>query len=185
MKSTPFLHSALWIGPLLVFLIVQPATGACESPEAIFRWVIQELKIEQPFEMPAVRFVERKALAGILVQSNINAYRLWLSKDEPTQAEHMRKHYLDTIVGVFDPKTKIVYIGDFLPDCRRQAVMAHEFVHYFQHMTNGFNANKIYDQSALRSVMEFQAYRIENRFTKQFCESRDLPVNKPQMIVSN
>ncbi len=106
---------------------------------------------------------------------NQNAYRLWKARYGAAQAKKILREYLNEVIGIFDPKTHIVYIGNFLPDCRGQAVLAHEFVHFFQYITHQFGNEDQYDQEILHLFRELQAHSLEDRFMELFCETGDHP----------
>ncbi len=162
-----------WV--LLVFpvLLCWYDQGYCLTPEEIFLWVAQEMAIEDAYAMPPIRFVDKEKLCAAFKNGNRKAYLRWESEYGELQAEKIMKVYLKGVVGMFKPQTETVYVGSFLAPCRQQAILAHELTHYFQHLSKGSVNPDGYEADTRHLIREMEAYKIEKRFTKLFCETRE------------
>lgn len=175
MKPLSITHSCKNLSLAILILFFWHDPGYSMTPEEIFNWVADELEIQNAYDMPVVCLVDKEKLAEVFKLGNQNAFRLWKARYGSAQAEKILQNYIDEVIGIFDPKTHIVYIGNFLSDCRAQAVLAHEFVHYFQYVTHKFGNENQYDQEVLHLFRELQAHSLEYRFTEFFCETGDYP----------
>jgi hypothetical protein len=101
------------------------------SPEEIFEWVAAELQIENNYEMPVVLFVDTETLAEKFIANDQETIRSWKARYGSAAAEEIIQCYCSGILGIFDCRTQTVFIGNFIEECRAQAVLAHELIHYF------------------------------------------------------
>ena len=159
---------------VLLILLLCHSTGHSMTPEEIFEWVASELQIEIDYEMPVVIFIDKETLADKFIQNNQKTIRVWINRYGQAQAEKILQTYCNDIRGIFDQRSQSVYIGNFLKGCRAQAVLAHEFVHYFQNITHEFENEAQSMQEIMYLFRELQACSIEDRFVELFCEIGNL-----------
>jgi hypothetical protein len=175
MKPLNITRSRIKLFTVILIVFFGYEQGYCLTSEEIFNWVAHELSIQNTYEMPVVLFVDKETLADAFRQGNKKAYRLWQAKYGSAQAEQIMLQYLNDVIGLFEPKSQTIFIGDFLSDCRAQAVTAHEFVHFFQNITHPFGDEKQYAEESMHLFRELQAHSIEYRFMELFCETGDIP----------
>lgn len=143
--------------------------GYCETNEEIYAWTVQQSKVTGTYEMPDIRFVDKEELKAAFKKGSENSYLRWEDEYGTDEAKKIMKEYLEGIVGLFDEKTRIIYVGNFMNQCRQQAVLAHELTHYLQNVTQGRIDPDSYGADNLYMMREWQAYTIEDRFTAAFC----------------
>jgi Zn-dependent peptidase ImmA (M78 family) len=88
-------------------------------------------------------------------------------------ASEIMDTYLKEVIGLFNPKAKVIYVGSFMEPCRQESIIAHELTHYFQVMENGTPSIGSYQGDTLRYSQEMKAGKIENQFRETFCTSPD------------
>ena len=147
------------------------------TPQQIYVWVARHMNIEHVSGMPEVTFVGKEKLQQMFRDFNYKSYAQLETDHGKAYAQEMLSTYLDNVVGLFHPETRAIFVGDFLEPCRRQAVLAHEFVHYFQDVKHGRIRMDDYRADDKRTLREMQAYDIESKFVKLFCDADNPPNN--------
>lgn len=114
-------------------LISSPKASASEKyyPE-IFNWVKKEMKITENYSPPLINMVSQKELQEIFRENNQELFQSWKEEYGPIEAKKIIDNYLNEILGLFDPKTGNIYVGEFIDKCQRNAVTAHEIAHDLQ-----------------------------------------------------
>ena len=172
---TPYKRFLICI-PLLagVVILLGAGQGLCQTAEEIFRWTARQMKIEQQLEMPSIRYADIDELKQVFIENNQNAYLSWESEYGKEGARKILKLYLDEIIGLYDVDSGVIYVGSFLSPCRRKAILAHEMTHYFQNKVRGTQPTGWEDALTMHFVREMEAYKIEKRFTEDFCSDTGL-----------
>lgn len=160
---------------LALFILAGPATGYCLSNEDIFAWVAYQMKIQEAYTMPAVSLVDKAGIQKVFIEGNRNGYLRWEKQYGKSKADEILKGYLEEIVGLFNDKTQIIYVGSFMSECRQRAVLAHEFVHYFQFVVHGPIPQGAFEEDMRRLAREMEAYKIEKEFEEAFCPQDKIP----------
>jgi Zn-dependent peptidase ImmA (M78 family) len=163
--------------PLLVLIILPASNGLGDglNTEAVFAWTIRQMRIVDHYELqlPAIRVVSKATLRKTFVASSHKSFQRWQAMYGMDRAQQILEKYLHDIVGMFDPQTRVIYVGRFLSPCRQQAVLAHELVHFFQHQTILAAAIEAYDPDTVNMIREMEAYQIQHRFMEQNCGGPD------------
>jgi hypothetical protein len=145
-------------------------SGQSMEPSKIFAWVARQMNIAGAGALPAVYYVDKAKLQAVFFRANRRSYRRWKARFGTRKAKEFLNTYLEALVGVFDPDTKSIYIGRFLPKCRQQAVLAHEITHYFQVRTGGRVDPEADGADNMKLWQEMQADAIEQRYVEHFCK---------------
>lgn len=141
------------------------------NTDAVFSWTARQMNIVDHYELrpPAVRAVSKETLRKRFIAGSADSLKRWQSIYGKERAHQIMEKYLVDIVGMFDPKAQVIYVGQFLSPCRQQAVLAHELVHFFQHLNILAAAIEAYDPDAVKMIREMEAYQIQRRFMSQNC----------------
>ena len=145
------------------------------SPEQIYIWVARQMNIEYVSTMPGVNYVGKERLQQVFQQFSHKSYAQMENSHGKAYADEIMGMYLDKVVGLFHPETKAIFVGEFLDPCRRLAVLAHEFTHYFQDRRDGRIPSDDYRASDRRVFREMEAYHIERKFEEIFCSQHAQP----------
>jgi hypothetical protein len=164
----------LWL--TLIFILpfvlhIDPALSI--SDEEIFLWVSKELKVEKDYPMPKIQFVPKETLQQMYRKHNKKAYKQWSGQYGAAKADELMALYLNELIGLCIPKTCEIFVASFLKPCKRQAITAHELVHYIQVMKEGAIDPKAIGAADKYLYNEMQASMIERAFMKVFCGSSD------------
>lgn len=157
---------------VMAILLAGAGQAHCESEDSITRWVATRMIITKKYSMPVVRFVEKEELNRIFTAGSKHYMARWTADHGSSTAENLMGVYLDKAVGLFDPKSRVIYVGSFLPDCQREAVLAHEIAHYFQYIFGGPVVGEGFAAEALLMEREIEASTIERQYEKQFCDGQ-------------
>ena len=160
---------------LMASAILTPGIGYCLSDEEIFAWVANQLDINETYSMPTVNLVDKQGIQKAFVEGNRNGYMRWENQYGKDKADEILKVYLDEIVGLFNEKSRSIFVATFMSPCRQQAVLAHEFVHFFQYVTEGPVVPGTFQEDIARMTREMKAYAIEKRFEEYVCQEDNLP----------
>ena len=150
--------------PLMIY--AGPAFGL--SHEEIFNWVADELEITTEYPMPKIFIVPQEELQRIFSKATEQSLKQWTKIYGHEEAHKIRDRYLKEVLGLFDPKNKVIYVGDFMEPCKQQSIIAHEITHYFQNLERGEIDPQSYDAAATVTAYEMEASHIENTFMKTF-----------------
>ena len=120
--------------------------------------------------MPIRHFVDKATLGLAFEVGNKQSYFRWQEEYGEAEADRMMEKYLNNIVGLFNERTEIVYVGNFMDTCSQEAIFAHEMVHYFQHVTEGVIEPGSYEEEMQRLRREMEAYNIEEKYRNAFCK---------------
>jgi hypothetical protein len=153
--------------------MVQPGPALCLSPEEIYNWVANELEIKKDYPMPEIRIVQRKELQTEFRKGSEKSFKRWAGMYGDETASEIMDTYLKEVIGLFNPKAKVIYVGSFMEPCRQESIIAHELTHYFQVMENGTPSIGSYQGDTLRYSQEMKAGKIGNQFRETFCTSPD------------
>lgn len=145
----------------------KPAQG---MPVAeIFHWVSRQLKVSADYPLPQILAVDKEALESVWREKNRQSYQRWVEHYGESKAREAMDQLLDELLGLFDPKTKRIYIGNFMKPCNTEAIIAHEITHYLQHMQDGPGDPESVDFDLLYIYREMQADQIEKKFSAGYC----------------
>lgn len=164
----------LYFMTAVAILLAGAGPAHCESEDLIARWVATRMIITKKYSMPVVRFVEKEELNRIFTAGSKHYMARWTADHGTSAAENLMGVYLDKAAGLFDPKNRVIYVGAFLPDCQRDAVLAHEIVHYFQYIFGGPIVGEGFAAEALLMEREIEASTIERQYEKQFCGGQEV-----------
>jgi len=157
---------------LPIIIYSGPAFGL--SHEEIFNWVANELEITTDYPMPAILIVPQEALQRIFNKATEQSLERWAKIYGHEEAHNIRDRYLKEVLGLFDPKTKVIYVGDFMEPHKQQSIIAHEITHYFQTMERGTIDPQSYGAAETVTVYEMEASHIENTFMETFGVTIDI-----------
>lgn len=143
------------------------------TPEQIFIWVSRHMHIEYADNMPEVKYVEKQELQQIFQVSSRNSLEKWRKDHGEKEAGIIMANYLDRVLGLFIPETQIIYVGNHLPPCEQQSILAHEITHYFQNLRDGPITLGKYGAEDRIMFREMEAYQIASKFKELFCGSPD------------
>lgn len=155
---------------LLACFMANPALGDDQSDKAIALWVADQTNLSQPFDMPIRHYVNKATLGLAFEVGNKKSYFRWLEEYGEDKAVEILEEYLDNIVGLFNETTEIIYVANFIEPCSQQAIFAHEMTHYFQHLTDGIIPAESYGADMKHLKREMEAYGIEEKYRKAFCQ---------------
>jgi hypothetical protein len=172
LHTVRYLKWMLFFMTVVVVLFSISAPAYCESEVLIARWVATQMIITKSYSMPVVRCVDKEELNRIFSAGSKHYMARWTADHGASTAEDIMGVYMDKAVGLFDPKSRVIYVGSFLPDCQRDAVLAHEIAHYFQYIFGGAIVGEGFAAEALLMEREIEASTIERRYEKQFCDSQ-------------
>lgn len=172
----------IWIMLFALSITAMTAgVGFCQSEEEVFIWTAQTLGVSPEVDMPAVHWVDQSALQAVFRSNNADAYLRWENSLGEKQARAVMDQFLNEIVGLYEPGTNVVYVGTFLAFCRGQAILAHEFTHFFQlTYKNDVMAWGEDAEATLKLVREMEASKIEKLFEQTFCKTDDVLETSPQ-----
>ena len=152
-------------------ILAFPLSSAGKTPEKIFHWVAEVLEVTDSHPLPKIEFLDKAELQSTFRQSNEKSKSKWEETYGEQKAKQIMQMYLKELMGLFDPKTKNVYVGNFIDPCRQQAVLAHELAHYFQVMTDRSYDIYFAGSDNVHFLREMEAYGIEKRYRRLFCEA--------------
>lgn len=135
----------------------------------VYMWVADELQIDSVPDMPSVHFVDKESLHAAFKEGNQAAISHWVEQYGEDQAHRIMTHYLQGMQGLFISNSESIYIFALLPPCRRRSVLAHEFTHFFQFLTDGEISLDQYDSDILHLMREMKAYQIEKKYLAGYC----------------
>ena len=162
---------------IIIFLTIPAAAGAGLnhgiSNQDIYNWVTTRLKVGNEFPMPSIELVSQEKLQKIFRASNEKSFKRWADRYGKEMADEMIAFYLEEVIGLFIPKTCSLYVGNFIEPCKRKSIIAHELVHYIQHMQEGPVVPNSKQTDNVHLFREMQAGKIEKDFMKAFCHQPD------------
>lgn len=158
----------------LIWLIVWPQLGWCDDHEDIFHWVADQMQIKNAYALPVIKMVGRTELGTLFTSGSKKTITRWVADHGQSGAENLMNLYTNSAVGLFDPKTCIVYVGNFLSPCRQKAILAHEITHYIQYVTSGPITGGGMVSEMILMEREMEASAIEQRFEEKFCADIEL-----------
>jgi hypothetical protein len=164
-----YIKSAQLLFGILAILIISASRVYCQSNETIIQWVAAQMAIAKAYTVPQIQFIDKQELNRIFSAGSQRYMARWTSEHGSSEANEIIGVYLDKAVGLFDPKSRIIYVGSFLPSCQRDAVLAHEITHYFQYIFGGAIVEEGFAAELMLMEREIEASTIEQRFEKQFC----------------
>ena len=137
--------------------------------EEIFYWVVDQLKIEKDYPLPTIHVIDRQELQKQFKENNHRSFQRWAQEFGPEKAKKIIEDYLREVVGLFDPKSKIIYVNDFDDPCREASIIAHEITHYLQVMDDIPVSASSVGSDTIRLFRELQAGNLEKTFKDAFC----------------
>jgi len=138
--------------------------------EQIFVWISRQMDIEYLYDMPEVHYVSKNELQRVFQDYSKKSFQRWRVEHGQAGADRIMASYQNRLVGLFNPKTHIIYVGDFLMPCRQKAVLAHEMTHYLQDWMYGPIDARSFSAEDQRLFREIEAYQMEAKFKELFCE---------------
>jgi hypothetical protein len=160
--------------PFVLLTLLSPQISYGLSEDEIFAWVANRMEIQQDYIKPSVTLVDKPGIQKAFIEGNRKGYLRWESEYGRDRAQEILKGYLDEIVGLFIDKTQSIYVATFVSPCKQRAVLAHEFAHYFQYVTEGPILPGSFQEGIGHMTRELEAYRIEKDFAEAFCEDHGL-----------
>lgn len=151
----------------MVMLTAAPAMGFTDKE--IFTWVASELNIENQYKLPAIQYVTKEKLGHVFKKNNARSFKRWASEYGEKKAAELMDFYLSEVIGLFIPITGDLYVGDFIEPCKKESIVAHELVHFFQHMKDGPVDPNSKDAANKHLYREMQAGNTEKKFMEKFC----------------
>lgn len=155
--------------------IAYNGTGYCNAESEIVHWVAGQMEIQKAHSVPVVKTVDKAALNKIFASGSAHVMARWVADHGQAGADKLMRVYLESAVGLFDPKTRTIYVGSFLSPCRRKAILAHEIAHYFQYMFRGPITGDDMAAEMILMEREIEACAIERRFEERFCGETEIP----------
>jgi len=139
----------------------------------IFQWVAQQLKVDTNYPFPQILIIAKRDLEKVWHKKNQRSYQSWVEHYGENKARETMDQLLDELLGLFDPKTKIIYVGNFMDPCKTDAILAHEITHYLQLMQDGPGDTESEDFDLLYIYREMQADQIEKKFWASYCRASE------------
>ena len=140
------------------------------SNQDIYSWVTTKLEAGKDYPMPQIELVSQEKLQKIFRTTNEKSFMRWADRYGKEMADEMIAFYLKEVIGLFIPKTCALYVGNFLEPCKQKSIIAHELVHYIQHMQDGQVPIGSKQAENMHLFREMQAGKIEKDFNKAFCD---------------
>ena len=162
----------------VIFLLCLPAIAGAElnhglTNQEIFSWVGTKLEIDENYPMPQIQLVSQEKLQQIFRKTNKESFKRWAGQYGKETADEMIAVYLKEVIGLFVPRTCSLYVGNFIEPCKRKSIIAHELVHYLQHLEDGPVPSNTKRAEQMYLFREMQAGNIEQSFMKTFCDQVD------------
>ena len=129
--------------------IVYPGSAKGFSYDEILAWVANELEVEGDYPLPEIFITSKNNLQEILIGKTKKSHMLWAKVYGEVEARKMMNKCLDEILGLFDPETKVIYVGDFMDSCKIIRwyfliffnycfnILLNRFHHVFQKLVHG------------------------------------------------
>jgi len=158
---------------LFTCFTINPAIGHERSElsdEAIALWVADRIGMSEPFDMPSRHYVDKATLGSVFREGNQKSFSRWQEDYGEDEADRILKGYLENVLGLFNENTLNIYVADFIDSCSRQAIFAHEMVHYFQFLLEGVIPEGSFNEGDERLMREMQAYHIQDEYLSAFCQ---------------
>ena len=128
--------------------------------EQIFIWISRQMNIEYFYDMPEVQYVSKTKLQKVFQDFSRQSFQRWRAEHGQAGADRILAAYQNRLVGLFNPKTRIIYVGDFLLPCRQKAVLAHGMTHFLQHWIYGPIESGSFIAEDQRIFREIEAYQV-------------------------
>ncbi len=167
---------------LLQTLLIDNSKALSMSYEEIFIWVTRELEVEKDYPMPQIMIVSKKELLRVFRKDTEQSYQRWVGEYGEAEAIKTMNLYLKEVIGLFNPKTKVIYVGDFMEPCEFNSIVAHEMTHYLQVLEYGTADLESIGFDDVHLFREMQASKIGNEYVKTHCVSTD---SNPYMASSS
>ncbi|MDP6180085.1 MAG: hypothetical protein QGG48_09360 [Desulfatiglandales bacterium] len=151
--------------------------------EEIFKWVASELKIEKYYPMPQIFVVSREELQKLLRKDNQKSYARWIEEYGGDEAKKTMDTYLKGVIGLFNPKTKVIHVESFIKPCNFDSIVAHEMTHYLQVMEEGEKDSQESGFIEVHFFREMQAYNIGEKYTETICAQPNTATKKWHQII--
>ncbi|MEE9612864.1 MAG: hypothetical protein V3W19_16545 [Desulfatiglandales bacterium] len=156
---------------LLLTTLIYRAPALSMSHEEIFKWVAQELEIEKDYPMPQIIVVSKAELQRVFKKDSEKSYQRWVEEYGENKAKETMDLYLNDLLGLFNPKAKVIYVGSFMEQCKFNSIVAHEITHYFQVLEEGTIDPQSTGFDYTHLFREMQASKIMDMYMKAFCVS--------------
>jgi hypothetical protein len=154
---------------LTLTIVVNIEQALSMSDQEIFNWVARQLNINKEYPMPKILVVSKEELQDAFKKQTEQSYQRWIKEYGENTAKETMNMYLTEVIGLFNPKSKVIYVGSFMEPCRFKSIVAHEITHYLQVMENGQVelGSALFDN--VHFFRELQANGITNDYVKAFC----------------
>ncbi len=168
---------------LTLFLILSVfSQGYCSDTENIVRWVASQLRVGNNYAMPQIHFIGKTELGRLFAAGSDGLMTRWAAEQSSADAEQLMNLYMNSVVGLYEPKTRIIYVGNFLSPCRQKAIVAHEVTHYFQNVMRGPIRGEGMAAEMLLMQREMEASIIETKYEEAHCGDPLLMTNRHSNI---
>ncbi len=154
---------------LLLTIVIFRGLALGMPYEEIFKWVASELKIEKYYPMPQIFVVSKEELQRLFRKDNQKSYGRWVEEYGEDEAKKTMDTYLKGVIGLFNPKTKVIHVGSFIKPCKFDSIVAHEITHYLQVMEEGEKDSQEFGFTEVHFFREMQAYNIGEKYTENLC----------------
>lgn len=165
------------IGLFFLLLLGTTRQAHCQDNETIVKWVAGKLRVGNNYSTPKINFVNKPQLSGLFAVGSKGLMTRWTADQGRDDAERLMRLYLDSVAGLFDPKSQTIYVGKFLSSCRREAILAHEATHFFQNLFRGPISGGGMAGEMMLMQREMEASAIEVEYEDQFCTGNVLASN--------
>lgn len=156
---------------LFLTTVIYRAPALSMSHEEIFHWVAHELEIEKDYPMPQVMVVSKAELQRVFKKDSEQSYQRWVEEYGENKAKETMDLYLNDLLGLFNPKARVIYVGSFMEQCKFNSIVAHEITHYFQVLEEGTIDTQSDGFEFMHLFREMQAGKIMDEYMKAFCVS--------------
>lgn len=159
--------SAITVIALWLALSQNPANAF--SIETIFNWVKTEMNITENYPLAEIHFLNKEDLQEVFRKNNDRSFKRWTGEYGKKKADEIMALYLDNVLGLCIKETQKIYVGNFIERCKRDSIVAHELVHYFQIMEEGILDPELLDSEYKLLYNEMQAGMIERTYMQNYC----------------
>lgn len=157
------------ITAIALWMALSQKSADAFSIETIFNWVKSEMNITENYPLAEIHFLNKADLQEVFRKNNSRSFKRWTGEYGKEKADEIMALYLDNVLGLCIKETQQIYIGNFIERCKRDAIVAHELVHYFQIMQEGVPDPDRLDTEEKILYNEMQAGMIERTFMQNYC----------------
>ena len=183
--SWNFINKRIGGAILGLLLLMHCGTAYCDDELKIVTWVAGQMGVQPSgYSYPVIKMVDKASLDRQFSSGNEHSMARWIADHGQANAEALMRTYLEAVVGLFDPKTRVIYVGTFLSPCRQKAILAHEAAHYLQYMTRGPIPDEGMASEMILMEREMEACAIERIFEERFCDDTEIALYTGPSLVN-